>query len=67
MPQPAPKYAASTSASIQRQSEAADYLGAVSRMTIAATSPEAVRRPQAVPVDEAFERSMVRMLGSLVS
>lgn len=65
--QQALKHAAATNASIQRASDAADYLGHVSRMTTAATSQEASRRPQAVFVDDEFDRSMARMLGRLVS
>jgi hypothetical protein len=65
--QPVMKHVNDAAASIQRQADAADYLGQVSRMTIAATNPEALRRPQAVPVDDEFDRSMARMLGRLVS
>ncbi len=65
--QPAVKHVDAAAQSIQRQSDAADYLKQVSLMTIAATAPGASRRPQAVPVDDEFDRTMARMLGRLVS
>lgn len=53
--------------SIQRASDAAEYLGEISRMTIEASGADAARRPQAIPVNDEFDRTMARLLGRITS